>query len=222
MTEPHSSKIFSFSEIVKGRNSSVRVTDDGLLYAVDLTMAMTGLARDQAGLVLRRLFNKFTKFTTISMIDRLFAGGGHPTKLITFEHAIELAMILPGETAKETRVAFANIIRRYLAGDKSLITEVEQNAYSSDSISQMARESINKENNPTKERTFRKRGLEQDDTLMQLIIQKTIIDTYTSLCENRVIDADAKLLFRENILKIAFQSVLVGWDNTTHSMNVCA
>lgn len=95
-----------------------------------------------------------------------------------------------------------------------------------------------------------KRGLEQDDTLMQLIIQdkkqkilmqeielkeqhtacmmnsidvqKTIIDTYTSLCENRVIDTDAKLLFRENILKIAFQSVLVGWDNTTHSMNVCA
>ena len=247
MTETHRSKIFSFAEIVKGRDSSVRVTDDGLLFVVDLVMVMTGLARDQAGLILRRLSNKLTLPTTI---DRPSIGGGHPTKLITFEHAIELAMILPGETAKKTRIAFANIIRRYLAGDESLVSEVRLNANSSESISQMARDSITKDENHTKERIFRKRVSEQDDTLMQLIVcdkkqkilmqeielkekhssylikslevQTTIIESYTSLCENKVLDDEAKLLFKKNLLKIAYQSVIVGWDNTTDSTNVRA
>jgi hypothetical protein len=49
------SKFFSFEEIVKGRDASVRVTDDGLLYAVDLVMVMTGLSRNVSGKTLRRL-----------------------------------------------------------------------------------------------------------------------------------------------------------------------
>lgn len=35
-------KYFSFAEIIQGRDATVRVTDDGLLYAVDLVMVMTG------------------------------------------------------------------------------------------------------------------------------------------------------------------------------------
>jgi hypothetical protein len=35
-------KYFSFAEIIQGRDASVRVTDDGLLYAVDLVKVMTG------------------------------------------------------------------------------------------------------------------------------------------------------------------------------------
>jgi hypothetical protein len=45
------SKIISFAEIVQGRDSSVRVTDDRLLYAVDLAMVGTGQSRDDAGKV---------------------------------------------------------------------------------------------------------------------------------------------------------------------------
>ncbi len=37
--------MISFSEIVQGRDASVRVTVDGLIYAVDLVMVMTGLSR---------------------------------------------------------------------------------------------------------------------------------------------------------------------------------
>ena len=48
-------KSFSFAEIVHGRDSSVRVTDDGLLYAVDLVMVITGKDRDYAGQVLRSI-----------------------------------------------------------------------------------------------------------------------------------------------------------------------
>lgn len=41
----------SFSEIVHGRNASVRVTDDRMLYAVDLSMVGTGKDRNYAGQV---------------------------------------------------------------------------------------------------------------------------------------------------------------------------
>jgi hypothetical protein len=45
------SKTISFAEIVHGRDASVRVTDDKLLYAVDLVMVMTGKNRNYAGQV---------------------------------------------------------------------------------------------------------------------------------------------------------------------------
>jgi len=35
-------KFISFAEVVQGRDAFVRVTPDGLLYAVDLVMVMTG------------------------------------------------------------------------------------------------------------------------------------------------------------------------------------
>ncbi len=45
----------SFEEIVKGRDATVRVTDDGLLYAVDLVTTMTGKDVNQANECLRDL-----------------------------------------------------------------------------------------------------------------------------------------------------------------------
>jgi hypothetical protein len=54
--------------------------------------------------------------------------GGHPTKLLTMEHTIELVQVLPGNKAKWTRAKFANIIRRYIEGDESLIREIQANA----------------------------------------------------------------------------------------------
>jgi hypothetical protein len=50
--------------------------------------------------------------------------------------------VLPGRFAKETRTQFANIIRRYLAGDHSLISEIQANAQSASPVAQMARDSL--------------------------------------------------------------------------------
>jgi hypothetical protein len=49
------SQHMSFAEIVQGRDSNVRMTHDGLIYAVDLVMVMTGLSRNASGMTLRRL-----------------------------------------------------------------------------------------------------------------------------------------------------------------------
>jgi hypothetical protein len=72
----------------------------------------------------------------------LVGRGGAKTKLLTFPHAIELVMVLPGKLAKETRTKFANIITRYIAGDTSLVGEIEANAESSSPIAQMARAAV--------------------------------------------------------------------------------
>ena len=41
----------SFAEIIKGRDASVRVTDDGMLYLVDLVVVAQGSSRNYASVV---------------------------------------------------------------------------------------------------------------------------------------------------------------------------
>jgi hypothetical protein len=135
------SKLFSFAEVVKGRDASVRVTDDGLLYAVDLAMVMTGKDRDHAGQAIRSISDEV--FSSLKFHERNTGGSGNSrTKLVSFENALELIMVLPGKVAKGTRKAFASIIRRYLAGDKSLVKEIEANAESSSPIAKLARATL--------------------------------------------------------------------------------
>ena len=124
----------SFAEIVQGRDATVRVTPDRMIYAVDLVMVMTGKNCNDSNECLRELSSSL--FNKENFLIRL------RSRLVSFEHALELVMVLPGQTAKETRVQFANIIRRYMAGDATLHAEIQANGSSSSPIAQMARESL--------------------------------------------------------------------------------
>jgi hypothetical protein len=66
---------------------------------------------------------------------------GFTTKLLTFQDAIEFVMVLPGQTAMAVRQQFARIIREYIAGERSLIAEINANAASDSPLAQMARAS---------------------------------------------------------------------------------
>ena len=139
-----STPVLSFAELVKGRDASVRVTNDNLIYAVDLTMVVTGKERDYSGQILRTLPSEL--FHSGKFIERQLSNrGGHKTKLLTMDDAILLIMVLPGETAKEVRHQFASIIRRYMAGDQQLVNEINSNASSNSPIAQMARASFGQE-----------------------------------------------------------------------------
>ena len=48
-----SNKYFSFAKIVKGRNASVRITEDSMFWAVDLVTVFTGKNKNNAGEVIR-------------------------------------------------------------------------------------------------------------------------------------------------------------------------
>ncbi len=71
-TEPITS--ISFAGIVHGTHTSVRVTDDGLLFAVELVMVVSDLDRNQAGLSLRRVSKK--ELSSIKIIERSTPGTG--------------------------------------------------------------------------------------------------------------------------------------------------
>ena len=119
----------------------MRVTHDRMFVAVDLSIVVTGLSKGAAGQALRRLPEDIfpaEKFT----VRTLPGSGNKDLRLVSFQDAIELIMVLPGKTAKKTRGQFADVIRRHLAGDKSLITEALDNAQSAAPIAQMARASM--------------------------------------------------------------------------------
>ena len=83
MSENPAEKMLSFAEIVHGRESSVRITDDGLLFAVDLVMVVTGKDRDYAGQVLRSISHEILhpgKFHERQLSTR----GGPKTKLVSY------------------------------------------------------------------------------------------------------------------------------------------
>ncbi len=78
-------------------------------------------------------------FDSKKIIERQLNPRGHKTKLLTFQDAIEFVMVLPGQTAMAVRQQFARIIREYIAGERSLIAEINANAESNSPLAQMAR-----------------------------------------------------------------------------------
>jgi hypothetical protein len=110
----------SFAEIVQGRDTTVRVSYDGLIYAVDLIMAVTGKNCNDSNEVLRGL--QPSVFDKEKLVVRT------RSRLLTFDHAIELVMVLPGKKAKGIRSKFAEIIRQYLRGDKTMVKELKCNS----------------------------------------------------------------------------------------------
>jgi hypothetical protein len=119
-------KCISFEEIIEGRDSSVRVTEDGLIFAVDLAVAVTGKSRDEAGMAIRRIPEEI--FSKTKIIQRSTPGKGNAkTKMLSLENSIEFLMILPGKLAKMCRQKMADTITRYLDGDLVLINEIIDN-----------------------------------------------------------------------------------------------
>ena len=116
----------SFSEIVQGRDASVRITEDGLIYAIDLVMVVTGQQRDHAGKTLRNLSDEI--FPSSKFIVESRPGKGYAkTKLLRLEDSIELIMVLPGKLSRNCRKTMADVITRYLDGDLNLIGEIADN-----------------------------------------------------------------------------------------------
>jgi len=63
-------KTISFDELVQGRDSTVRVTEDRLLYAVDLVMVVTGKNREDSAKVIRDISDD--KFNQVFFLLTVF------------------------------------------------------------------------------------------------------------------------------------------------------
>lgn len=115
---------FNFGELIP--NGRVTVFDSHLV-AVETVMLVTGKNRNMSGAVLRAIPEEH--FSSRKFVERKMPGTGNAkTKLLAFEDAIELIMVLPGKVAKQYRLQFVDIIVRYLDGDKTLVSEIEENS----------------------------------------------------------------------------------------------
>ena len=102
----YSKPVLSFAAIVQGRDSSVRITDDGLTDLVDLVMVVTGKNCNDSNETLRDL--KSSLFDKEKILIR------GKRRYLTLRDAITLIMVLPGKMAKELRSQFAEIIENYI------------------------------------------------------------------------------------------------------------
>jgi hypothetical protein len=116
----HSKPVLSFAAIVQGRDSSVRVTDDGLGDVVDVVMVVTGKNCNHANETLRNL--KPSLFDNENFVIR------NGRRYASLRDIITLIMVLPGKMAKELRSQFAEIIENY----------IRENLFSDDSSSEHA------------------------------------------------------------------------------------
>ena len=120
--------LISFDEIIKGRNASIQVTSDGLLAVVELTKLIRGkTSNSDASSVLQRIVQD--KLFPESKFKRITipGSGNFQKRFVTLQDAIELIMVLPGKEATRVRKHFADIIARYLDGDRTMCTEIEAN-----------------------------------------------------------------------------------------------
>jgi len=138
MVYSRDTETISFHEIIPG--SSVRVTGDNMMDAVDLMMVVTGKARPGAVSALHWLLQDV--FLGSKCISRIGEQGYYETKLVSFQDALDLVMLIPGKKADKTRVKCAEIIKKYLIGDMSPVEEINANAAASCPIVQMVAGSL--------------------------------------------------------------------------------
>ena len=196
-----------------------------MIWAVDLAVVVTGKSRRDASQAILRIPEEV--FPVCKMPTRSLPGKGNgSTKLVTFKDAIELIMVLPGKVAKETRAQFASIIQRYMAGDQSLIAEIQSNAESSVPITELARASLDES---TEYQLTHKRKLDQlelEERVVDLELKRADVQArnvaniaaqadvqakhvailtahcalYTDLCPNQIIDERGRVLLKDCIL----------------------
>lgn len=185
-----------------------------MIYAVDLTMVVSGLERDQAGLALRRILKK--NLLSINLIERNTGGRGNcKTQLVNLQDALQLVMVLGGELAKETRGEFAKILNDFFKGKEELVDQIRANAASNSPIAQLARASVDPEVDANCAIT-KKRQLEREDALfdMEMAERKQrlmhmAMETSAKAAEAqaKVAEAQAKVLDVQKMLMDTYTSL---------------
>ena len=199
-------RTISFAEVVPDRDTTVRVTDDNLLVAVDLAMAMTGKNCNHANECLRDLKQSLWDNEKFVIRDR--------TRLLTFQHAVELVMILPGKVAKETRTKFADVIKRYMAGDECLVSEIRANAQSESLLTQLARTSTSPTQVVDTQALERKRRFE--DMEYKKLATETglnIVKGIQTVQADTSMDERTRLIMKDYFLNLATQGSGLAVEN---------
>ena len=131
---------------------------------------------------------------------------------LTFDGMEKVAQISQNPRAIKNREAVLILLKKEYAALRATM-HVQAPVASSGPVAQAKA-------SPEMDVVVRKRQMERDDALFEMELaerkqqllqltmttQKTLMDTYRSLCPNMVIDDRARLMFKDNLLNIASQS----------------
>lgn len=134
-----------------GFDGNIRITPDGKASVLDIISVAGG--HDNTRVVWKRLSDdqELVKFCNIFK----FKGqGARDTPVISAEGLDTLINSIPGETAKKFRIKGCETLRRIMAGDRTLIDEIERNHYIAQTDNGSAQAFFNKTLTKTQARDF--------------------------------------------------------------------
>ena len=105
----------SFHEFKDGATVSVLMEQPPLIYAVDISMIVTGEDKNQARAALRAIPDD--QFRPTKFIERTPPGGRRLTTLVTYEDTLKLVMAIGGRNAGRMKTQFAKILTCYFVNN---------------------------------------------------------------------------------------------------------
>lgn len=135
--------LMQFDELVPGATVRFTVVDGVQYLSVrDLIMVVCEKDANHAQEVWRRLPDDKKTEVNAFCVQFKFSGRGQQVQpMITFEGALTLMSWLPGVNAKNWRGKTAKILKRYFAGDPTLLDDIRANSVSQSPLNQFARAS---------------------------------------------------------------------------------
>jgi hypothetical protein len=205
-----------FDEIVPGATVRFCVIDGVQFLSIrDLIMCVCMKDNRRAIETWDRLSQNKKDEVTAFCAEKKFPGSGQSEQpVITFVGALKLIMFLPGEAAKKHRGAMTEILRRYYAGDASLIDEVITNNNSGSPVNELARASLvadggedggriedDAEVRKRKREEFEVFKMETETKYMEC--KMAMIDKYKALATDKALDADTRGMFKKALREAA-------------------
>jgi hypothetical protein len=102
------------------------------------------------------------------------------TPVMTLQEIQNLLMILGGKVAADFRQIVLSVFNRYMAGDRSMLTEIQRNAVSTAPIHQAYRQALSQE--AVVDSAGEKRKLERQDALLELELKERNMSVIGSFC----------------------------------------
>jgi hypothetical protein len=87
--------------------------------------------------------NVVEELQPFTMMHKFKGHGQQNTMVLTYTGVIRMLMLLGGKNVALIRAKFADVIQKYLAGDLSLMAEIEANLASTSSVNESARAAMN-------------------------------------------------------------------------------
>lgn len=170
-----------------------------MVSVIDIIKVMTGKNNNHSAEVFRRISINFPDVTDLCVNFQFPGQGQRPTPVADLDTILMILQHLPGPSAQQYREKTAEVLRRYLTGDRSMHEDIEANAQASNPLSgfRCMNQSIQGESMPPPLSIHNPYFAEYQKKVYEANLQLTMrniydLADYTSGLEKKLADVKAK------------------------------